>query len=409
MLNTYDANGGAAIATTRLFQGLRSLGVAATLRVQQKSISDESILGPSSRAKKLIGQIRPSVDNWPASGRALKQKGMYSTSWLPDTVISQVKREKPDLVHLFWVTDGFVRIESLKKLGCPIVWTLHDMWPFTGGCHYDGECARYTDSCGMCPMLNSHSPRDLSSWVLRRKHNAWNDLPIHVVPTSEWIGGCARSSSILGNKEITVIPNGLDLSVYKPLNKSFARAAFNLPPDKKLVLVSAFDTFQDERKGGGHAVRALNLLWQDEKLKNIELVVLGDTQPPSNLEIGAPVHYLPRLYDEISQATLYSAIDVLLAPSRQENLSNTVMEALACGAPVVAFNVGGMPDMISHLENGYLAPAFNDRELAVGISWVLDNTERYGALSERASQVVAERYEITKIARRYRNLYEQVL
>lgn len=409
MLNTYDANGGAAIATTRLFRGLRGLGTDATLYVQQQSLKDEYIVGPASKAKKLIGQIRPSVDFWPVSGRVLKHSGVYSASWLPDSVISEVKREKPDLVHLFWVADGFVRVESLKALGCPIVWTLHDMWPFTGGCHYDRGCARYKDSCGMCPMLSSQSNSDFSNWVWRRKYNAWSDLPLHVVPTSHWMGDCARSSSIFGEKQATVIPNGLDLRVYKPLNKSFARAAFNLPSDKKLVLVSAFDAFQDERKGGVHALRALEVLHTMGNLRSIELVVLGDTQLQSTKKIGVPVHYIPRLHDEISQATLYSAVDVLLAPSTQENLSNTVMEALACGTPVVAFSIGGMPDMISHRENGYLAPAFDDQELAAGISWVLGDDERYTTLSDCAARTVAEHYEITKVARRYQTLYEQLL
>jgi glycosyltransferase involved in cell wall biosynthesis len=316
---------------------------------------------------------------------------------------------KPDIVHLFWVSAGFLRIETLKNIKQPIVWTLHDMWPFTGGCHYDDECGKFRQSCGNCPVLKSEAERDLSRRIWERKRKSWQGVPIVVVATSHWLADMARSSSIFGDQRIEVIPNGIDTEVYKPVDKSAARAAYNLPQDKHLILFSAFGATSDKRKGSQFLVQALEKLSQLGWGAKTELVIIGATKPENPPDLGMNVHYMGQLHDEISQILLYSAADVVVAPSMQENLSNTVMESLSCGTPVVAFNIGGMPDMIDHQINGYLATPFEPKDLADGMMWVLENASRRNMLSQRARETVLERYALHAVVLRYSELYQSLL
>jgi glycosyltransferase involved in cell wall biosynthesis len=302
-----------------------------------------------------------------------------------------------------------LRIETLKKFKQPIIWTLHDMWPFTGGCHYDDECGKFRQACGNCPVLHSDNGLDLSQRVLARKLKSWGSLPIVVVATSNWLADMAKSSSLFKNQRIEVIPNGIDTERYKPLDKHIAREAYNLPQDKHLILFSAFNATSDKRKGNQFLLPALAKLSRLGWGADTELVIIGASKPETAPDLGMTVHYMGQMYDEISQVLLYSAADVVVAPSMQENLSNTVMESLSCGTPVVAFHIGGMPDMIEHQINGYLAKPFEANDLAEGIMWVLGNPGRTHLLSKQARQSVLERYALDVIASNYLSLYQSVI
>ncbi len=229
-----------------------------------------------------------------------------------------------------------------------------------------------------------------------------------IVATSHWLADMARASSLFRDQRIEVIPNGIDTDKYKPLDKAAARAAYNLPQDKRLILFSAVNAVSDKRKGGQFLIPALQSLAANGWSDSAELVIIGASRPEIPLDLGLPVHYVGHLHDEISQVLLYSAADVVVAPSVQENLSNTVLEALACGIPVVAFDVGGMPDMIDHQSNGYLATPFQVDDLVNGIAWVLENDVRHGLLSKTARDIVLDRYDLPKIAKRYSELYESI-
>jgi glycosyltransferase involved in cell wall biosynthesis len=408
MLNTFDIQGGAAIATYRLHRGLRLIGVNSHMQVQRKTTDDPNVIGPLTKWDNILSTLRP-YDRVVTHLYRNHQKAPFSSAWLPDGLFSKVAKLDPDIVHLFWVGGGFLRIETLKKFKQPIVWTLHDMWPFTGGCHYDGECGRFQQSCGNCPVLQSKQERDLSRWVWKRKQRSWEGLPMVVVATSHWLADMARSSSIFRNQRVEVIPNGIDTEKYKPINKEVARATYNLPQDKHLILFSAFSAVSDKRKGNQFLVHALEIMSQAGWGSKIELVVIGASRPENPPDMGMKVHYMGHLHDEISQVLLYSAADVVVAPSMQENLSNTVMESLACGTPVVAFNIGGMPDMIDHQINGYLATPFEPNDLANGIQWVLEDKSRYDIISLRARQKVEECYALKAVAKRYLALYQSIL
>lgn len=409
LLNTLDTQSGAAIATYRIHRGLRSIGVDSHLLVQCKEVDDDSVIGALANWRAAFAVLRPYLDGVVKKRYPNRKKIFFSPAWLPENLISEVDKVKPDIVHLFWVTNGFLRIETLKKFKGPIIWTLHDMWPFTGGCHYDDECGRFRQSCGNCPILNSGREHDLSRSVWTRKQKSWDGVPLTVVATSHWLADMARSSSLFANRRIEVIPNGLDTEVYKPVDKSAARAAYNLPQGKHLLLFSAFSATSDRRKGGQYLMQALEHMSKSEWKNKVELVIIGASRPDNAPDMGMNVHYMGHLHDEISQVLLYSAADVVVAPSMQENLSNTVMESLACATPVVAFDIGGMPDMIDHRANGYLARPFDPADLSDGIMWVLENDERHDALARSARQTVLERYTLTKIAEQYQSLYRDML
>jgi len=411
MLNTYDSRGGAAIATHRLHQGLRSVGVDSHLMVLNKYTDDSTVIEPKRQTglEKVFSFIYKRREARYTNLCYVKEKRLFSPARCPDNLARRVAEFKPELVHLFWVNSGFMKIETLKQLRKPIVWTLHDMWPFTGGCHYDDECRRFQQSCGKCPILSSVNDHDLSRHIWERKRKSWRNVPIVVVATSHWLADMARSSSLFKDQQIEVIPNGIDTDKYKPLDKRAARDAYGLPQDKKLVLFSAFSATTDKRKGNHFLMPALNKMALAGWGERTELVIIGASAPENPPDLGMKVHYMGNLHDEISQVLLYSAADVTVAPSMQENLSNTVMESLSCGTPVVAFNIGGMPDMIDHQSSGYLAKPFESDDLAAGIMWVLENKARHSMLAQHARQTVVERYTLKAVANRYLALYQSIL
>lgn len=411
LLNSFDSGGGAAIATYRLHCGLRSIGIDSNMMVMRKSLNDPSVIGadPSSLILKSIVHFARRRD-WQVTQQCITRGNQFfSPARCPDFLAEKVRELNPDLLHLFWVNSGFMRIETLPKFKRPLVWTLHDMWPFTGGCHYDGGCGRFKLSCGSCPVLESGTKHDLSWSIFNRKLKSWQGVPVVVVATSHWLADMARASLLFRDRRIEVIPNGLDTEKYRPFDKEFAREVYGFPRDKRLILFSAFSATTDKRKGGQFLLPALQELAQTHLGKEAELVILGASRPQDAPALGMKVHYMGHFHDEISQALLYSAVDVTVAPSMQENLSNAVMESLSCGTPVVAFNIGGMPDMVEHRASGYLAKPFASGDLMDGLIWTLEDSIRHSALSRRARASVLERYTLEKVANRYRELYQGVL
>jgi glycosyltransferase involved in cell wall biosynthesis len=206
-----------------------------------------------------------------------------------------------------------------------------------------------------------------------------------------------------------VIPNGLDLQKYKPIERSLARKLLDLPQDKQLILFGAMKSTSDRRKGFHLLLPALQKLSQSEWQKRLELVVFGASEPLEPPDFGFKANYIGKLGDDISLSLLYAAADVFVAPSVQDNLPNTVMEALACGTPCVAFKIGGMPDMIEHEQNGYLAQPYEVEDLARGIAWVLEDRERYEKLCDRAREKAEEEFTLELQAQRYLSLYKELI
>jgi glycosyltransferase involved in cell wall biosynthesis len=409
MLSTSDVEGGAARAGYRLHQGLQSLGVESQILVRTQLSDDPSVIGRKSKVKEQLAHLRTTLDNLPLQVYKGRDRQVFSLQWFPDVIGSDVSRFNPDIINLHWVNFGFVKIETLAKLNKPLVWTLHDMWAFTGGCHYTQECDRYTQSCGNCPQLQSDRSWDLSRWVWHRKAKAWENLNLTIVSPSRWLADCAKASSLFKNLPIQVIPNGIDTAKYRPINRATARDLLKLPQDKQLVLFGSMKATSDRRKGFHLLQPALQSLMQSEWREQLDLVVFGSSGYNNQNDLGVKVHYLGQLNDDISIALAYAAADVFVLPSIQDNLPNTIMEAIACGTPCVAFKIGGMPDMIEHQQNGYLAQAYESEDLAQGIAWVLENKERHQKLCDRARQKAEQEFTLKQQASRYLSLFHQLL
>ena len=407
-LSTSDIRGGAFLAAYRLHKGLQSIGMDSKMLVKTKLGDDPTVIGPQTKLQKGLGLIKPTLDLLPLHFYPKRNNVLFSPSFLPGNMATKIASLNPDVINLHWVVGGFLQPNILKHFDKPFIWTLHDMWAFTGGCHYDEECGRYRESCGKCPVLVSSKNWDLSRWIWKSKYKAWKDLDFIVVSTSRWLGECAKCSSLFHNMQVKVIPSCLDLSIFKPINKQITRELLSLPQDKKIILFGATNSTSNKRKGFHHLQSAMKVLANSEYGTEVELIVFGSSKKTSLPNLGVKTHYFGTLYDDTSLVLLYNTADAFVAPSTQENLANTVMEALACGTPCIAFNIGGMPDMIEHKRTGYLAHPFNAEDFAKGIIWILEDNERWDVLSHQARQKVEKEFDVQTVAQKYVDLYKEI-
>lgn len=407
--NTFDIEGGAARAAWRLHKGLQSLGTQSRMLVQTKTSGDSSVVERDSGLARQLGKFRPCAEILPLLPYSGRPPTHWATEWLPTRINQQINSLNPDLIHLHWICRGFMSIADVGRLSKPVVWTLHDSWPFTGGCHVSGSCPLYRKTCGKCPQLNSSEEDDLSRWIWERKQKAWCRTPITVVTPSRWLAECARSSSLFGNRRIEVIPNGIDSQTYRPIPRQEARRALALPPDRKLILMSAMNATLDLNKGFRFLEAALQQLaasgWKDK----VELLVVGQTAPSTPVNTGIPTRFLGVLKDDESMQQVYSAADVTVLPSLQENLPNSIMESMACGTPVAAFDVGGVPDLVEHKATGWLTKSCDSADLAAGLAELLSNDGLRLQLGQAARAKVEREFDSTVITKRYQALYQELL
>jgi glycosyltransferase involved in cell wall biosynthesis len=404
-LSTSDIDSGGARAAYRLNQGLQLLECSSQMLVRAKFGDDRTVLSE----KSILTKLSPPISSLLLRHYPKRDSGMFSPQWFPDNLTSRVAQIEPDIINLHWVCNGFLRIETLSKFKKPLVWTLHDMWPFTGGCHYNQGCEKYQESCGSCPQLGSSKAADLSRQVWQRKSKAWKNSNLTIVSPSKWLADCAHASALFQDLRIELIPYSLDVQKYQPIDRMLARNLLGLPQDKQIVLFGAIGATSDPRKGFHLLLPALQKIrqspaWQDE----LELAIFGASEPISIPNYGFRTHYLGRLGDDISLSLVYAAADVFVAPSIQDNLPNTVMEALSCGLPSVTFKIGGMPDMIEHEQTGYLATPFEVEDLAEGIVWVLEDKDRHQKLRYNSREKSLKEFAPEVQARRYLSLYEEI-
>ncbi|NMF83037.1 glycosyltransferase family 4 protein [Nodosilinea sp. P-1105] len=404
---------GAGKAALRLHQGLQLKKVKSSMLVQTKAGDTPDVYLPSHRLTNLLSLTRANryLDSLPLKAYRNRKKGAYSLNWFPDSMKTRIFNNfKPDIINLHWINFGYLRLETLANFDLPVVWTLHDMWAFTGGCHYTNGCEEYKRACGKCPQLSSHSQLDLSRWVMNRKLKSWKNLNLTVVTPSRWLAERARESSLFSEVPIKVIPNGLDVETYKPMSQQVARDRLNLPQDRDLILFGSVNATSDNRKGFDLLKETLSCLELSQGKHRPELVIFGSTRGDESNDLSLKSHYLGRLNDDISLSIAYSAADVFVAPSREDNLPNTVMEALACGTPCAAFKIGGMPDLIDHRVNGYLAKPFDPKDLAVGIQWILsDDSLSRQELRKNAREKVESSFSDAAQAEQYIALFDELL
>ena len=406
-LNQSDINGGASRAAYRIHQSLLKEGVNSEMWVNKIFSNDHTVKGPLTKIEKLLVNLNPHlINNTLLKMLKTKNKILHSPSVLPSTWPKRINESDADIIHLHWIQNEMLSIKDISKIKKPIVWTLHDMWAFCGAEHYTID-SRWREGYSSTNRPSYESGIDLNYWTWKRKKKYWKN-PIQITTPSKWLANCVKESKLMSNWPVSVIAYPLNMDIFKPINKKIARTQLNLPLDKKLILFGANGGTKDPRKGFDLLVGALEYLKNYSKTNRFELVVFGQAKPKSSSNFSFPVHYLGNLKNDTNLILSYNSADVMIVPSRQDNLPNTCLEAQACGVPIVAFNTGGLPDIIDHKKTGYLAKAFDTKDLANGINFVLDQIDP-NKLRKNARQKALEKYSPKVIAEKFKSVYESVL
>lgn len=412
-LSHTDIKWGASRAAFGIFQALKDSGTKVEMLVQKKFSNDKNTFGLSDSFiddKKTKARII--LDAIPIHLYTKREIGRFSFGSTGKNISKFKLIEEADIIHLHWINEGFISIKNIYEMGKknkPILWTLHDMWAFTGGCHYAGACLNYKHSCGNCPYLKSPAENDFSFKILKRKKELFKNINLTIVTPSNWLRNCAKESSLFKESRIEVIPYAIDTDLYNRADKSEVRKELNLIEDKIYILFGSMSV-TDERKGFRFFKESLNLLYNEnpELKEKIKILVFGRAEEKMREGIPFEIFFKGRISDDKILVKLYNASDFFVAPSLEDNYPNTVMESLACGLPVVAFNTGGLSDMITHKQNGYLADYSNAVSLKEGVEWLIMNKDEI-YLRENARKFVLERNTPGKIAESYNKLYSEVL
>ena len=409
-----DTRGGAPKAAYALNKALISVGVDSRMLVQRKFSKDKNVLSfNNSFIDRQKTNYRMLTDLIQMKLHTQTEKGRFSFGSVGLDISHHKIVREADIIHLHWINEGYLSLKSLSRLAAlkkSIVWTLHDMWAFTGGCHYSAGCLEYEKSCGNCPYLKSPSEKDYSREFWEKKNELYNRLNPTIVTPSNWMGACAKKSSLLNKFSINVIPNPIDTSVYKPIEKSSARKTLNLPDNKTLILYGSLNV-QEERKGYKQFVNAIQeLIKNHPNFKNeIELLMYGTASSEELKLLPFKVNSFGRITNEEVLVACYNAADIFIAPSLEDNLPNTVMESLSCGVPVAAFNIGGMPDMIEHKKNGYLAEPYSIGDLVEGIYRLISDKSINEELRKAARTKTIDNFSFEIIGNKYKTFYEKLL
>ena len=412
IINTTERQGGPAIAAYRLTEALKNNGIKAKMLVRSKSTEQlTTVVAERSLATRLSMLWERMAVAWHTHFRR-NRVYRIDLGRAGGDITELPEFHQADVVHLHWVNDGMLSLSSIEKIiasGKPIVWTLHDMWPFTGVCHYAHDCDRYTTHCHDCPQISSRKQRDMAFRTFEHKVQLLQGTHLRFVACSRWLGNMASNSRLLQGHKISCIPNPINTNLFRPRSKKLARQALGLPDDKRLVLFSSH-MLSDERKGFHYLGEAIARLTtqRPEWREQLGLVIVGKDMNAAMYE-GLPIKVYPMGYiaDEKKMIDVYNAVDLYAVPSLQDNLPNTVVEAMACGVPCIGFNVGGIPEMIDHLHNGYVAEYKNVGDLADGISWLLTEGE-YEVLSREAARKAVNTYGENSVAMKYIGIYNRV-
>lgn len=386
LVSTSECSGGGAIAARRLMEALAKNNVEVKMMVRDKQTNDPRVIRIGNKLPKLLERltILPHI--------GFDRSRLWQTD-IANTGISITATQEfreADVIHLHWVNQGMISLDEMGKImssGKRVVCTLHDEWAYLGVCHYRGNCTE--NECRNCPLLSGSLPH--SNYI--RKHNLYHQWHPTLVGCSKWIAQEAQKA--LPGEHIAHINNCIPANLFHPTDMQQARKTLSLPADKQLILFCS-QKVTDERKGMIYLTEALQKLPDS----NLHLVVVGKDSEKIPLPSGIEATHFGSV-NEQTMPMLYNAVDVFVTPSLQDNLPNTIAEAMSCGTPCVGFNVGGIPEMIDHLQNGYVAGYRQTDDLAAGIRYVLSHDLRQNARLKAATA-----YNETDVALQYIKLYQ---
>ena len=399
-VSTYDGGQGAARAAFRLHRALRDQGIDSSMRVAHASSGDAWVKAPRSKPRQALALARSTASWWLSKPQHSRNPVTHSVAALPSRLDWELNESGADLLHLHWLQDEFLSVEAIGRLRGPLVWTLHDTWPFCGSEHYPAD-ARFLEGYGRGNRVHGDRGWDLDRATWLRKRRAWQQLlpRLHLVAPSHWMAQQVQASALFSGVPCSVIPNAVP-DLFRPIPRQQARSLLGWAADERVLLFGAMDGSADPRKGFDLLAAALDQLSDCESLV---AAVLGQSEPLPKPALSIPVRFLGRFHDDLSLALVYTAADVVVVPSRLDNLPQSATEPLACGTPVVAFRQGGMADLIDHGLNGWLAEPESPQALAQGIRWCLAGAAR-GTSPERVRA-----WRSRAVAESHRDLYTQVL
>jgi hypothetical protein len=408
--STSEIQGGAARAVNRLHNEINSMQNFSSHMLVKNKTSNDNTVSPnlSEKHTKVRSLISSYSDRIIAKVIGSEKSGLVS-SGLFGVGIDDIDqfRKNADVLCLTWVMGGYLSINDIAKIlssGIPVVWRLSDMWPFTGGCHYSSGCMGFEKSCNDCPKIDKKMFSFFSSLILKNKNKKWNTKNLTLVAPSLWMKNMAKNSAVFYDVDCRLIHTGVDLNIFKHKDQPDAKKHMGISTNKKVILFGASNATSDKRKGFHYLVEALLMLSKQDD--NFVLAIFGSSSIPK--ELKHIEHYIfGSIPDDNLLMLAYNAADVFVAPSIEENLANTVLESLACGTPVVAFNIGGMPDMIESFKNGYLAKPNDVIDLTYGIQWVLECTETE-KLRSNSREVAVQNFDIKNTVHQFKELFQEL-
>jgi glycosyltransferase involved in cell wall biosynthesis len=401
ILSGEDLAGGGHRAAFRLHQALRGIGVESFMAVRRKHSSDP-----------YVHKMTLTEFGWPPIGRGYldvvppilwrKKDEPISLGLQSANLDKLVAHFKPDIVNLHWINGGIASIRAIGHLRVPVVFTMHDMWTFTGGCHYSGDCLQYHYQCKRCPKIQSALGADaITHWVYRRKQWNWGNRSLHAITPSAWIRDLALSSSLFSQANITHICNCVNPTIFNDAERERTRSQLSLPKGSYAVL---FSSAHQPRKGAFVIPKIIELLRNSSTPTNWRFLFMGGAPP--ELKITDDVVLLPRSTDESRVASYYAASDLYVLPSFEDNLPNTVSESLNCGTPVAAFPTGGIVEMIEPGQNGYVAGEYTAESLVAAIHAAKElGLEHRRHIADRAREI----YSPTVIAQKHIDVMRSVI
>lgn len=404
IVSNSDSVGGAARAAFRLMSAMIQKNTHCIMAVKRKQSGSPHVIENRSSWKKIKGLVLQKLSSLITKYQRSSSLTLHSLNIFGSDVYHLVNDENPTIINIHWVNFETLSIRQIAKFRQPIVMTLHDMWAFCGAEHLSPDLPNSAFRLGYDMGYDDHlSGLKINKYIWNLKKKYWIE-PFHLVVPSSWMADCVRTSNLFQGWAVSVVPNALDTNIFKPLDKSFCREAFNLPMNKKLIGFGVFGNIDDPNKGFDLLKKALSSL-QDEN--DYHCVVFGQNPNVDSEELPIPSTYVGHISDDTALSLIYNALDVMVVPSRQENLPQTGTEASSCGTPVVAFAYSGLLDVVEHMKTGFLAEPYDTLQLANGIEWCVENNMDYN-LSINARKRAKSLWSYDVVAEKYSHIFERV-
>lgn len=414
LIAKHPRTGGAAIASSRLLEALKARQVEVKMLVQEGGTEEEGIFSTTKGVvKRWINLYRFIMERmvFLRQERSKNIRFLFSLANTGESIIRNRYVKEADVIHLHWINAGFLSLKSLRKLlqlGKPIVWTFHDMWAFTGGCHYALDCKEYTRECGQCPYLKKPGKKDLSYRIWKKKEKLFRNSQVTVITPSSWLRECVRASSLLHHLEVITIHNPIDHDLFKPVEREEACLSLGLDSSKKYILFGAA-TMKNVLKGFNYFLEAIQTIAdKPDGAQDVEILLFGKTRGDVVQSFPLKTRNIAFVQSIRTIVELYSVAHLFVIPSLQDNLPNTIIESMFCGTPVVGFRTGGIPEMIDHRVNGYLADYKSSADLTKGMRWVL-SSDSYEKLSAETRDLAVKRFSRDRSVEMHIDLYRNIV